>query len=57
MGRSDRLQDWIERRRAALWAGGCAEMPLREMQIGGRFLQVAMPEQHLDGPQVGAGFE
>ena len=27
------------------------------MQIDRRFLQVAMPQQHLDGAQVGAGFE
>ena len=27
------------------------------MQIDRRFLKVAMPEQHLDGAQVGAGFE
>ena len=37
-------------------AGG-AEMPPGEMQIDRRFLQVAMPEQHLDGAQVGTGFE
>src|SRR6516165_4422030 len=28
-----------------------------QMQIDRRFLQVAMPQQHLDGAQVGAGFE
>ena len=38
-------------------AGGCAEMPLGEMKIDRRFLKVAMSEQHLDGAQVGAGFE
>ena len=37
-------------------AGG-AEMPPGEMQIDRRFLQVAMPQQHLDGAQVGTGFE
>ena len=37
--------------------GGGAEMPLGEMQIDRRLLQVAMSEQHLDGAQVGAGFE
>src|SRR5208282_699161 len=37
-------------------AGG-AEMSPGEMQIDRRLLQVAMPEQHLDGTQVGAGFE
>jgi hypothetical protein len=38
-------------------AGGCAEMPLGQMQIDGRYLEVAMAEQDLDGAQVGAGFE
>jgi hypothetical protein len=28
-----------------------------EMQIDRRLLKVAMPEQHLDGMQVGAGFQ
>ena len=28
-----------------------------EMQIDRRLLQVAMPEQHLNGAQVGTGFE
>jgi hypothetical protein len=28
-----------------------------EMQIDRRLLKVAMPEQHLDGSQVGAGLE
>jgi hypothetical protein len=28
-----------------------------EMQIDRRLLQVAMPEKHLNGAQVGAGFE
>ena len=32
-------------------------MPPGEMQIDRRFLQVAMPQQHLDGAQVGTGFE
>ncbi len=30
-------------------AGGCAEMPLREMQIDGRDLEVTMAEQYLNG--------
>jgi hypothetical protein len=34
-----------------------AEMPPGEMQIDRGFLQVAMPEQHLNGSQVGTGFE
>jgi hypothetical protein len=37
--------------------GGCAEMPLREMQIDRGLFQVAMAEQHLDGSQVGSRFE
>ena len=37
-------------------AGG-AEMPPGEMQIDRRLLQVAMPEQHLNGAQVSTGFE
>jgi hypothetical protein len=38
-------------------AGGCAQVPLRQMQIDGRYFEVAMPEQDLDGAQVGAGFK
>ena len=38
-------------------AGGCAQMPLREMQIDRCLFEVPMSEQHLDGAQVGAGFE
>ena len=34
-----------------------AEMSPGEMQIDRRLLQVAMPEQHLNGAQVGTGFE
>ena len=37
-------------------AGG-AEMPPGEMQIDRRFLKVAMSQQHLNGSQVGTGFE
>src|SRR5437660_3401761 len=33
------------------------EMSPGEMQIDRRLLQVAMPEQHLNGAQVGTGFE
>jgi hypothetical protein len=36
---------------------GGAEMPPGEMQIDRRFLEVTMSEQHLDGSQVGAGFQ
>src|ERR1039457_4506316 len=32
-------------------------MPLGEMQVDRRFFKVAMSEQHLDGPQVGAGLK
>jgi hypothetical protein len=32
-------------------------MPLREMQIDRRLFQVTVPEQHLNGAQVGAGFQ
>src|ERR1035437_9721515 len=38
-------------------AAGGAEMPPGEVQIDRGFLQVAMPQQHLDGSQVGTGFE
>ena len=38
-------------------AGGCAEMPLGEMQIDGSYFEVAMTEQYLDGAQVGSGFK
>src|SRR3982074_675688 len=36
---------------------GGTEMPAGEMKINRRFLKVAMPQQHLDGAQVGTGFE
>jgi hypothetical protein len=32
-------------------------MPLREMQIDGSDLEVAMAKQDLDGAQISAGFE
>ena len=38
-------------------AGGRAEMPLREVQVDGSDLEVAMAEQDLNGAQVGSGFE
>ena len=38
-------------------AGGCAEVPLGQMQIDRRLLKVALTEQHLDGAQVSAGFQ
>jgi len=38
-------------------AGGCAEMPLRKMQIDGCNFEVSMTEQYLDGAQVGAGLK
>jgi hypothetical protein len=46
-----RKREGIER------AGGRAEMPLGQMQIDGRYFEVAMPKQDLDGAQVGAGFK
>src|SRR5258705_1760949 len=36
---------------------GSAEMAPREMQVDRRLLKVTMTEQHLDGTQVGTGFE
>ena len=38
-------------------AGGCAEMPLGQMQVDGSDLEVSMAEQYLDGAKVGAGFK
>src|ERR1035437_1491866 len=38
-------------------AGGRAQMPLGQMQIDGRYFEVSMAEQYLDGAQVGAGFK
>ena len=38
-------------------AGGCVEMPLGQMQIDGRYFEVAMAEQDLNGAQVSAGFK
>ena len=32
-------------------------MPLGQMQIDGRYFEVSMAEQYLDGTQVGAGFK
>jgi hypothetical protein len=32
-------------------------MPPGEMQVDRRLLEVTMTEQHLDGAQVGTGFE
>jgi hypothetical protein len=36
---------------------GSAEMPPGQMQIDCRLFKVAMSQQHLNGAQVGAGFE
>ena len=36
-------------------AGGSAQMPLGHMDINGGLLQVAVPEENLDGAQIGAG--
>ena len=38
-------------------AGGCAQMPLRQMQIDGCYFEVAVAEQYLNRSQVGAGFK
>ena len=46
-----RKRECIER------AGGCAEMPLGQMQVDGRYFEVSMAEQDLNRAQVGAGFE
>ena len=32
-------------------------MTMREVQVDGCFFKIAMPEQHLDGAQVGTVFE
>ena len=35
----------------------CAEMLLREVEINGGLFEVTMPEQNLDGAQIGTRFE
>ena len=52
-----RLFSFSSDRECIQWTAGGAEMPPGEMQIDGRFFQVAMTQQHLDGAQVGASFE
>ena len=37
--------------------GRFAEMPLRDMDINGGLLQIAVAEQNLNGAQVGAGLQ
>lgn len=37
--------------------GRHTEMPAGQMQVDGCFFKIAMPEQHLDGAQVGTGFQ
>jgi hypothetical protein len=37
--------------------GGCAEVPIRKVQIDRRFFQVTMTEQHLNRAEVGACFQ
>ena len=32
-------------------------MPLGQMQVDGRYFEVSMAEQYLNGAQIGAGFE
>jgi hypothetical protein len=42
---------------ASSGAGGGAEAPLGKVEIDGRLFQVGMTQQHLNGAQVGAGFQ
>jgi len=51
------VSSWGRESEAIERAGGCAEMPLREMQVEGSDLEVSMTEQYLNGAQVGSGFE
>ena len=37
--------------------GNRLQMPSRQMQVDGRVIELSMAEQHLNGPQVGAGFQ
>ena len=37
--------------------GHGAQMPLRQMQVNGRVLELGMAQQQLDRAQVGAGFK
>jgi len=51
------LFSWCCQGECIQWTGGCVEMPMREMQINRGLFQIAMSEQHLDGAQIGTGFE
>jgi len=39
------------------WAGGGTQVAVRQVQVDGRFFQITMPQQNLDGSQVRTGFE
>src|ERR1700736_4962693 len=47
---------WRERERIKR-AGGRAEMALGQMQVDGRYFEIAMTHQYLDRAQVSAGFK
>ncbi len=49
LGRRRRQRQRVER------AGGLAQMLLGQMKVDCGLFQIAVPEQNLDGPQVGAG--
>ena len=52
-----RLMFWtLDQRQVLQRIGNCMQVPLRQMQVLGGGLQVAVTEQNLDGAQVGAGF-
>src|SRR6266851_8913734 len=52
-----RLFSFSSDRECIQWTAGGAEMPPGKMQVDRGFLQVAMPQQHLNGTQIGTGFE
>ena len=51
------LSSLLSERECIKRAGGRAEMPLGKMQIDGRYFEVAMAEQYLDGAQIGSSFK
>jgi hypothetical protein len=46
-----------EHRQSIERAGGCAQMPLRHVEINGGLLQITVAEENLDSAQVGAGLQ
>jgi hypothetical protein len=52
-----RLLSLLQDRECIEWTSGGTEVPPGEMQIDRRFLEVTMSQQHLDGSEVGAGFQ